>query len=95
MIWIDELSGQISLIIFFYEIEITIIIIIIIIILIWHLNKLLVIRNDSRHRALFLLILLDYLYIYFFTQNLENMFEFALNARRRTRNFFFPAIMVM
>ena len=49
---------------FFYEIEI---IIIIIIILIWHLNKLLVIWNDSGHKALFLLILLDYLYIYFFT----------------------------
>ena len=55
---------------FFYEIEVIIviiIIIIIIIILIWHLNKLLVIWNDSGHKALFLLILLDYLYIYFFT----------------------------
>ena len=29
-----------------------------------------------------------FLYI-IFTQNLENMFEFAFNARRQTRNFFF------
>ena len=44
--------------IIFYVIEI-IIIIITIIISILHLHKLLVIRNDRRHRALFLLILLD------------------------------------
>ena len=50
----------------FYVIEI-IIIIITIIISILHLHKRLVIRNDRRHwvRAVFLLILLDYLYIFF------------------------------
>ena len=69
---------------FFYVIEI---IIITIIISILHLHKLLVIRNDRRHRALFLLILLDYLYFFFLTQNVENMFEFAVNARRETRFF--------
>ena len=75
---------------FFCVIEIIIIIIIIITIIIpiLHLHKLLVIRNDRRHRALFLLILLEYLFI-FFSQNVENMFGFAVNARRQTRIFFF------
>ena len=54
---------SIIFLIIFYVIDIIIIIIIIIIITIiisiLHLHKLLVIRNDRRHRALFLLILLD------------------------------------
>ena len=52
---------SIIFLIIFYVIDIIIIIIIIItiIISILHLHKLLVIRNDRRHRALFLLILLD------------------------------------
>ena len=53
---------SIIFLIIFYAIDIIIIIIIIIItiiISILHLHKLLVIRNDRRHRALFLLILLD------------------------------------
>ena len=80
--------------IIFYVIEI-IIIIITIIISILHLHKLLVIRNDRRHcvRALFLLILLDYLYI-FFSFKTWKIFEFAVNARRETRIFFF-AVMVI
>ena len=50
---------SIIFLIIFYVIDIIIIIIITIIISILHLHKLLVIRNDRRHRALFLLILLD------------------------------------
>ena len=82
--------------IIFYVIEIIIIVIIIItiIISILHLHKLLVIWNDRRHRALFLLILMDYLYTFFSLKTVENMFEFAVNARRQTRNSFF-AVMVI
>ena len=47
---------------FFYVIEIIIITIIISIV---HLHKLFVIRNDRRPRALFSVILLEYLYIFF------------------------------
>ena len=67
-----------------------IIIIIAIIISILHLHKLLVIRNDRRHwvRAVFLLILLDYLYIFSLSKR-GNMFDFAVNARRQTLFFFF------
>ena len=50
---------SIIFLIIFYVIDIIIIIIITFIISILHLHKLLVIRNDRRHRALFLLILLD------------------------------------